>query len=264
MTVEQRLITTYAAFNTRDIDRVLELMTEDVDWPNAWEGGRVIGHDAVREYWTRQWAELDPEVRPTAFKRLPDGRVEVTVHQIARALDGSVLSDGTVLHTYAFRGDRVARMDVSEPAIELTCESVIHCSAEKIFDVIVDLRGQHRWLERSRSFRGTHEISSDPVTLGTTYREPGPLGVRNGTVTELDRPTTITFHQPMTLRPPIGTIDIVMRYSLEPQAGSTRVRRVVTLQVPRLLKFAMPLLRYEVLRENERTLRALKAYCDSL
>lgn len=116
MTLEQRLTATYAAFNARDIDRVLAQMTADVDWPNAWEGGRVVGHDAVRHYWTRQWAEIDPEVQPKSFRRLPDGRIEVTVHQVVRAPDGSVLSDGTVLHIYEFRGERVARMDVSETA----------------------------------------------------------------------------------------------------------------------------------------------------
>lgn len=91
-------------------------MTEDVDWPNAWEGGRVVGHDAVRDYWTRQWAEIDPEVQPQSFRALLDGRIEVTVHQLVRTPDGSLLSDGTVLHTYAFRDGLVARMDVAEPA----------------------------------------------------------------------------------------------------------------------------------------------------
>jgi hypothetical protein len=110
---EDRLTATYAAFNVRDVDEVLAEMAEDVDWPNAWEGGRVVGHDAVRSYWTRQWAEIDPEVQPQSFRRLPDGRIEVTVHQSVRARDGSVLSDGMVLHTYTFSGDRIARMDVS-------------------------------------------------------------------------------------------------------------------------------------------------------
>jgi hypothetical protein len=38
------------------------------------------------------------------------------------------------------------------------------------------------------------------VTLGTTYCEPGPFGARNGTVTEFERPTKITFRQPMTMK----------------------------------------------------------------
>ena len=31
----------YSAFNKRDIDGALALMTEDVSWPKASEGGRV-------------------------------------------------------------------------------------------------------------------------------------------------------------------------------------------------------------------------------
>jgi ketosteroid isomerase-like protein len=47
-----RLQELYRAFNARDIDTVLDQMTGDVDWPNAWEGGRVRGHNAVRDYGT--------------------------------------------------------------------------------------------------------------------------------------------------------------------------------------------------------------------
>ena len=47
--------TVYSAFNRRDIDRALSVMTGDVQWSNGWEGGFVYGHDGVRSYWTRQW-----------------------------------------------------------------------------------------------------------------------------------------------------------------------------------------------------------------
>jgi ketosteroid isomerase-like protein len=45
----------YSAFNKRDIDSALALMTEDVSWPKASEGGRVVGKEEIRAYWTRQW-----------------------------------------------------------------------------------------------------------------------------------------------------------------------------------------------------------------
>jgi hypothetical protein len=40
----------YRAFNARDVEAALELMHRDVDWPNAWEGGRLVGRAAVRDY----------------------------------------------------------------------------------------------------------------------------------------------------------------------------------------------------------------------
>jgi hypothetical protein len=112
---EQRLREVYAGFNARDLDGVLAAMREDVDWPNAWEGGRLQGREAVREYWTRQWAAIDPTVEPLAVTTRPDGRVAVDVHQVARSLDGALLGEGRVLHVYAFRGELIARMDVEEP-----------------------------------------------------------------------------------------------------------------------------------------------------
>jgi len=111
---EKLLTETYEAFNRRDIDGVLGVLTPDIDWPNAWEGGRVVGHARVRDYWTRQWAELAPTVTPISFSHRAPGTVVVRVHQIARDLEGAVLSDGHVLHVYVFNGPLVSRMDVEE------------------------------------------------------------------------------------------------------------------------------------------------------
>jgi Polyketide cyclase / dehydrase and lipid transport len=147
---------------------------------------------------------------------------------------------------------------------EIPSEADIHCPAEKIFDVIIDFRGQGRWLTQSSAFRGTSEISTDPVTLGTTYREPGPLGVRNGTVTEFERPVKVTFHQPMTLRLHSGIVDVTLRYTLTPGAGPTHVKRVVTITVPWHLKLIQPVIVHAFRVESGRTLLALKAYADTL
>jgi len=148
----------------------------------------------------------------------------------------------------------------------IPAEADIRCPAEQIFDVIIDFRGQDRWLAKSSAFRGTTEISSDPVALGTTYREPGPFGVRNGTVTEFERPAKITFHQPMTLRLHAGTVDVTLRYTLTPgsAAGKTHVARVVTLTIPPSLRLVQPVLVRAFRTESGRTLRALKSYADTL
>jgi ketosteroid isomerase-like protein len=102
----------YAAFNARDIDGALRMMTPDVEWPNGMEGGFVHGHAEVRAYWTRQWGMIDPHVRPVGFAQRPDGRVEVTVHQVVRSLAGEVLVDQLVRHVYTFDRDLVRRMDI--------------------------------------------------------------------------------------------------------------------------------------------------------
>lgn len=109
---ERRLRATYDAFNARDIEAVLRQMADDVDWPNAWEGGRVYGHDGVRDYWTRQWAVIDPTVEPVVFTTRADGSIAVEVDQVVRRIDGTLVGQSRVIHVYTFRDDLVTRMDV--------------------------------------------------------------------------------------------------------------------------------------------------------
>jgi ketosteroid isomerase-like protein len=109
---EARLRALYLDFTTRDLDAVLAAMSPDVDWPDGWEGGRVHGHDGVRGYWERQWAQIRPLLRPTAVEERPDGAVAVTVAMTVRDPGGTVLSRETVRHVYRFDGDLVQRMDV--------------------------------------------------------------------------------------------------------------------------------------------------------
>lgn len=102
----------YTAFNARDIDAALATFHTDVQWPKAFEGGYVTGHDAIREYWTRQWTEINPDVEPTAINERPDGTIEVTVHQVVKDLQGSLLFDGTVKHIYTIQDGLLRRMDI--------------------------------------------------------------------------------------------------------------------------------------------------------
>lgn len=112
---EDTLLSAYEAFNSRDIESALELMHSEVDWPNAWEGGRVSGRAAVRDYWTRQFEQISSRVDPEHFEHDPDGSIVVTVHQVVRDGDtGKVQSDGRVLHRWWFEDGLVVRMDVLE------------------------------------------------------------------------------------------------------------------------------------------------------
>src|ERR1700753_1702471 len=65
----------YHRFNARDIDGVLAALADDVAWANGMEGGHVHGREAVRAYWTRQWAIVSPHVEPVSFHRTADGAI---------------------------------------------------------------------------------------------------------------------------------------------------------------------------------------------
>jgi len=102
----------YAGFNNRNIDAVLAIMHPNIHWPKAFEGGYVIGHEAVRTYWTRQWSEINPKVEPLAITERPDGKVEVEVDQLVKDLEGNILFDGKVKHVYVIAGGLLQQMDI--------------------------------------------------------------------------------------------------------------------------------------------------------
>lgn len=106
----------YSAFNNRDIDGALALMTEDVSWPRASEGGRALGKGEIRAYWTRQWGEFDPHVEPRAITEDKEGKARVRVHQLVRSLGGDVLSDSEVVHVFTLRNGLIASMELAAEA----------------------------------------------------------------------------------------------------------------------------------------------------
>jgi hypothetical protein len=102
----------YAAFNARDIDAALALMTSDVAWPKAFKGGFVRGPEEVRAYWTEQWSEINPHVEPVSFYPEEAGRILVDVHQVVRDLAGAVLADEHVGHRFTLEHGLIQAMEV--------------------------------------------------------------------------------------------------------------------------------------------------------
>jgi hypothetical protein len=112
----------YSAFNRRDIDSALALMSENVSWSKASEGGRVVGKEEIRSYWTRQWKEFDPHVEPLEVIEQEGGITNVKVHQLVKSLGGDVLSDSEVWHVYTIANGFIERMDLrnSETSADTT------------------------------------------------------------------------------------------------------------------------------------------------
>ena len=104
----------YSAFNQRDIEGALALMSANVSWPKASEGGRVVGKEEIRAYWTRQWKEFDPHVEPIEMVDRKGGKTDVKVHQLVKSLSGDVLSDSEVWHVYTIANGLIERMDLKE------------------------------------------------------------------------------------------------------------------------------------------------------
>jgi SnoaL-like protein len=116
MTDRDLLINIYNAFNRRDIEAVLSALHPEVDWPNGMEGGRVYGREAVRQYWLRQWSQINPTVEPRSFRTDPTGATVVEVHQVVRDLSGTLLSERIVQHVYRIENGLIRSMEIKETA----------------------------------------------------------------------------------------------------------------------------------------------------
>jgi|SRR4051794_9192807 len=115
MTKTESLINqAYSAFNQRNVDGVLALMRDSVSWPKASEGGRAVGKEQIRAYWSRQWKEFDPHVEPLEVLDHGAGGIHVRVHQLVKTLNGDVLSDTEVWHVYTIANGLIERMDLSD------------------------------------------------------------------------------------------------------------------------------------------------------
>lgn len=110
--IKELIIRAYGAFNSRDIETALSTFHQNIEWPKAFEGGYVTGYDAIRSYWTRQWKEINPAVRPVAFNERQDGNYEITVHQTVKDLNGSKIFDGIVRHIYTVQDGLLRKMDI--------------------------------------------------------------------------------------------------------------------------------------------------------
>lgn len=104
----------YERFNSRDMEALLSTMHSDVMWANGMTGGHVHGHAGVRDYWKRQWAMIDPHVKPTHFLSCADGTTSVEVHQTIRDLKGSILMHKIVIHIFQIEGGLIKRFDIGK------------------------------------------------------------------------------------------------------------------------------------------------------
>ena len=114
---EQLLGAVYVAFNARDIDASIAAMHPDVDWRNAWEGGRLHGRDAVREYWTRQCRPRSTRMSSRARSRRPRTAASRSRSTSVRSPAGEVARRRHGDARLALRDGLVERMDVDQRCV---------------------------------------------------------------------------------------------------------------------------------------------------
>ena len=103
----------YQYFNERNIELVIDNMTDDVQWANGMEGGYLHGRDAVREYWTRQFGLINSKVVPLQMKGDRDV-IKIKVHQVVHDLNGNLLADEIVEHYFYLSDGSITRFDIGD------------------------------------------------------------------------------------------------------------------------------------------------------
>lgn len=105
----------YSAFNEGDIESVIALMSADVDWANAMEGGRGHGHAAIRRVWERLSKQFACHVQPFHVEMDARGRVVVDTEIAIRDAEGKPLAHQRARHIFTFRDNLIERLDIREP-----------------------------------------------------------------------------------------------------------------------------------------------------
>lgn len=104
----------YDAFNRRDIESIISKMHPQVKWANGLEGGFVHGRDAVREYWTNQFKQIQPELEALKFDTDEQNRNVVTVHQIVKDLDDNILADMEVSQIFTIEDGLIILYEIGD------------------------------------------------------------------------------------------------------------------------------------------------------
>ena len=68
------ILAAYKSYNERDLEALLPLMCEDVNWANALTGDRIRGREEMRSIWKLQGNSLDIQIEPIRIYEEPDGR----------------------------------------------------------------------------------------------------------------------------------------------------------------------------------------------
>jgi hypothetical protein len=106
------------------------------------------------------------------------------------------------------------------------------------------------------------QVSETPIRLGTTYVDRSKQGPLHGSVTELQPPHALAFHQET--QSPLGRLTIDIHYRLEALGATTRVYRTTTPQLSGALALLRPLIVRSIRNENLRTLARMKQYLEAL
>ena len=124
------ILAAYKSYNERDLEALLPLMCEDVNWANALTGDRIRGRAEMRRIWELQGISLNVQIEPIRIYDEPDGNTVVLVREIMHEAGGRLLMDQEMEHVLTWRDGLIARMDFRPLAPQATQTIDIAASGE--------------------------------------------------------------------------------------------------------------------------------------
>jgi len=100
----------YELFNAGEVEALLAMMTDDVEWPDVANGLVLRDKRAIRSYWEGQFAVANPQVRPTDFLPVEDDLVAVIDQRLLDLGGQPIAPPAVVFHRYSFEDQLVRRM----------------------------------------------------------------------------------------------------------------------------------------------------------
>ncbi|HJP70192.1 MAG TPA: SRPBCC family protein [Candidatus Limnocylindria bacterium] len=141
------------------------------------------------------------------------------------------------------------------PTTTLTTDLEIARPPAEVFAALTHLGVLGGQIGSSTTYRGTVEVSDDPVRAGSTYVDRTPIGRLRGEVVELEPDRRIVFRQGTE----DGRFDVRITYELEPSAAGTRLVRSGEIATRGWLAVVHPIVVWSTGAENRRTMASLKS-----
>ena len=135
------------------------------------------------------------------------------------------------------------------PTSTVTLDVDIARPPSAVFDALTRLGRLRGRIESSSTYRGTVDVSDDPVRVGSTYVDRTPIGRLQGEVLALEENSRVVFRQ-ATAR---GDLDVRITYDLEPMPTGTRLVRTGEITTRGWLALVHPIVVWTTSAENRRT-----------
>lgn len=104
----------YDAIDRRDIEAVAGCFGHDARIPDSLEGEIVVGRDAIRAYYLRQFATIQVNTSLISAHRLPDGAIRAHLLVRLDGAEGGSWGEGQVKVTYRLHAGQITEMVVDE------------------------------------------------------------------------------------------------------------------------------------------------------